>query len=155
MPRHPGGLRAGRGDRGTAPPADPPREQLPGAADRPTDGPAPLASPPNGERAPDPARPPREPSVESLARLVIRHRLVVVLGWLVLMVAGGAVAGTVTDRLSFDFSLPGQPGYEAEQQLIATFGTSTADTLLPVITVPEGSTIADRKADIAGVFAAL
>jgi RND superfamily putative drug exporter len=93
--------------------------------------------------------------VESLARFVLRHRLVVVLGWLVLMVAGGIVAGPVTDRLTFDFSLPGQPGYEAEQQLIATFGTSTADTLLPVITVPAGGTVADRKADIAGVFDAL
>ena len=93
--------------------------------------------------------------MESLARLVLRHRLVVVLGWLVLMVAGGIVAGPVTDRLTFDFSLPGQPGYKAEQDLIATFGTSTADTLLPVITVPEGGTVADRKADIAGVFDAL
>ena len=73
--------------------------------------------------------------METLARLVIRHRLVVVLGWLVLMVAGGAVASTVTDRLTFDFSLPGQPGYEAEEELIATFGSSTADTLLPVVTV--------------------
>jgi RND superfamily putative drug exporter len=93
--------------------------------------------------------------VDSLARFVLRHRLVVVLGWLALMVAGGIVAGPVTDRLTFDFSLPGQPGYEAEQQLIATFGTSTADTLIPVITVPAGSTVAERKADIAGVFAAL
>jgi RND superfamily putative drug exporter len=93
--------------------------------------------------------------VESLARFVLRHRLVVVLGWLTLMVAGGIVAGPVTDRLTFDFSLPGQPGFEAEKQLIATFGTSTADTLLPVITVPEGSTVADRKADITGVFDAL
>jgi RND superfamily putative drug exporter len=93
--------------------------------------------------------------VESLARLVIRHRLVVVIGWLVLMVAGGAVAGTVTDRLTFDFSLPGQPGYEAEQQLIATFGASTADTLVPVLTVPEGETVQGRAADIAGVFAAV
>ncbi|HEV7211559.1 MAG TPA: MMPL family transporter, partial [Blastococcus sp.] len=93
--------------------------------------------------------------MDSLARFVLRHRLVVVLGWLALMVAGGIVAGPVTDRLTFDFSLPGQPGYEAEQQLIATFGTSTADTLIPVITVPAGSTVAERKADIAGVFAAL
>jgi RND superfamily putative drug exporter len=93
--------------------------------------------------------------VESLARLVIRHRLVVVIGWLVLMVAGGAVAGTVTDRLTFDFSLPGQPGYEAEQQLIATFGASTADTLVPVLTVPEGETVQGRAADIAGVFDAV
>jgi putative drug exporter of the RND superfamily len=84
--------------------------------------------------------------VESLARFVLRHRLVVVLGWLALMVAGGIVAGPVTDRLTFDFSLPGQPGYEAEQQLIETFGTSTADTLVPVVTVP---------ADSAGVFDAV
>jgi len=93
--------------------------------------------------------------VESLARFVLRHRMVVVLGWLALMVAGGIVAGPVTDRLTFDFSLPGQPGYEAEQQLMETFGTSTADTLIPVITVPAGSTVAERKADIAGVFDAL
>jgi putative drug exporter of the RND superfamily len=39
--------------------------------------------------------------------------------------------------------------------LIATFGTSTADTLVPVITVPEGSTVADRGTEIAGVFDAV
>ncbi|QXG76500.1 MMPL family transporter [Modestobacter sp. L9-4] len=93
--------------------------------------------------------------MESLARFVIRHRLFVVLGWLVLMVAGGSVAGTVTDRLTFDFSLPGQPGYEAEEQLIATFGASTADTLVPVLTVPEGSTVTERAADVAGVYDAV
>jgi len=93
--------------------------------------------------------------VESLTRAVLRHRLLVVLGWLVLMVAGGIAAGPVTDRLTFDFSLPGQPGFEAEQELIATFGTSTADTLVPVITVPEGSTVADRGTEIAGVFDAV
>ena len=90
--------------------------------------------------------------MESLARLVLHHRLLVVLGWLVLMVAGGIAAGPVTDRLTFDFSLPGQPGYEAEKELVATFGTSTADTLVPVITVPEGSSVTDRAADIAAVF---
>ena len=93
--------------------------------------------------------------MESLTRVVLRHRLLVVLGWLVLMVAGGIAAGPVTDRLTFDFSLPGQPGYEAEQELIATFGTSTADTLVPVITVPEGGTVADRGAEIAVVFDAV
>nr|WP_246214462.1 MMPL family transporter [Modestobacter muralis] len=74
---------------------------------------------------------------------------------MVLMVAGGSTAGTVTDRLTFDFSLPGQPGYEAEVDLIETFGASTADTLVPVLTVPEGSTVADRSADVAGVFDAV
>src|SRR3954447_7819743 len=71
------------------------------------------------------------------------------------MVAGGAVAGTVTDRLTFDFSLPGQPGFEAEKELIATFGTSTADTLVPVVTVPDGGTVAERADDMAGVCEAV
>jgi RND superfamily putative drug exporter len=93
--------------------------------------------------------------VESLARFVLRHRLLVVLGWLALMVAGGVVAGPVADRLTFDFSLPGQPGFEAEQELIATFGTSTADTLVPVVTVPEGSTVAEHADDLAAVFDAV
>lgn len=43
-----------------------------------------------------------------------------------------AAAGGLGSRLSFDFSLPGQPGYEAEQQLLATYGVSSADTLVPV-----------------------
>jgi RND superfamily putative drug exporter len=93
--------------------------------------------------------------VSTLARLVLRHRMLVVLTWLALLVAGGIAAGPVTDRLSFDFSLPGQPGYQAERELISTFGASTADTLVPVITVPDGSTVAERAADIAGLFDAV
>src|SRR5829696_1441852 len=90
--------------------------------------------------------------VETLARLVLRHRLLVSLAWLALFVAGGLAASPATDRLTFDFSLPGQPGYQAEEQLIDTFGTTTADTLVPVITVPAGQTVQQRAADIAKVF---
>ncbi|HEV7658134.1 MAG TPA: MMPL family transporter [Mycobacteriales bacterium] len=90
--------------------------------------------------------------MEALARFVLRHRLLVALGWLVLLVGGGIAAGPAAGRLTFDFSLPGQPGYETEQQLIGTFGTSTADTLIPVLTVPAGSTVQQHAADIASVF---
>ncbi|WP_051683920.1 MMPL family transporter [Blastococcus sp. URHD0036] len=93
--------------------------------------------------------------MESLARLVLRHRRWVVFGWLALMIAGGIAAGPVSDRLTVDFSLPGQPGYEAEQDLIDTFGASTADTFVPVLTVPEGSTVAEQEADVAAVFDAV
>ncbi len=94
-------------------------------------------------------------SVERLARLVLRHRVLVAVVWLVLFVVGGAAAGRVTGRLTFDFSLPGQPGYETERQLIDTFGASTADTLVPVLTVPEGTTVAQRSAEVAKVFDAV
>jgi RND superfamily putative drug exporter len=93
--------------------------------------------------------------MERLARLVLKHRLWVAVSWLVLLVAGGAAAGPAAGRLSFDFSLPGQPGYQTEQKLIATFGTSTADTLVPVLTVPAGSTVQQHAADVAKVWQAV
>ncbi len=86
---------------------------------------------------------------------MLRHRLVVGLTWLVLFVAGFLATGPVTGRLSFDFSLPGQPGFQAEQQLIHTFGASTDDTLVPVLTVPDGSTVQQHAGDIAKVFDAV
>jgi putative drug exporter of the RND superfamily len=100
-------------------------------------------------------RPLRFGRVETLARFVLRHRLLVGLTWLMLFVAGIAAAGPVTNRLTFDFSLPGQPGYETEQQLISTFGTTSDDTFVPVVTVPAGNTVQDHAADIAKVFNAV
>ncbi len=93
--------------------------------------------------------------MESLARLVLKHRLLVAVTWLVLLVAGGAAAGPAAGRLSFDFSLPGQPGYQTEQKLIASFGTSTADTLVPVLTMPAGSTVQQHAAEVAKVWQAV
>ena len=77
------------------------------------------------------------------------------LAWLVLFVAGMVAAPAVANRLTFDFSLPGQPGYETEQQLVKTFGTSSSDTFVPVVTVPEGSTVEQDADKVAGVFDAL
>ena len=50
----------------------------------------------------------------------------------------GVAAGRLSDRLTFDFSLPGQPGDTAEKALMTDFGVSSADTLVPVLTMPEG-----------------
>jgi RND superfamily putative drug exporter len=90
--------------------------------------------------------------VERLARFVLRHRLLVSLTWLALFIAGGIAAGPAAGRLNFDFSLPGQPGYEAEEQMIATFGTSSADTFVPVLTMPAGETVQQHRADVKKVF---
>ena len=50
--------------------------------------------------------------MERFARLVLRHRRIVVALWLVLFLAGGVAAGRLSDRLSFDFSLPAAGGSE-------------------------------------------
>ncbi len=90
--------------------------------------------------------------MERLARFVLRHRAIVSVFWLVTFVAGGVAASGIADRLTVDFSLPGQPGSDTEQQLIDTFGVSTFDTLVPVVTVPAGETVAQDKQAVAEVF---
>ncbi len=90
--------------------------------------------------------------MQRFAEFVLRHRRMVAAVWLVLLVGGGAAAGRLSDRLTFDFSLPGQPGYEAERRLVDTFGVSSADTAVAVLTVPAGQTVQGRSAEVAAVF---
>jgi len=82
----------------------------------------------------------------------MHHRIVVSLFWLVMFVAGIAASSVVTDRLSLDFSLPGQPGDDAENLMIDKFGTSSFDTFVATVTVPEGDTVAQHQDDIAQIF---
>ena len=90
--------------------------------------------------------------METLARTVMRHRRVVSGVWLLLFMLGGWSASQLGDRLAFDFSLPGQPGDVAEQQLIESYGVSTFDTYVAVVTVPAGETVPGRQGDVAGVY---
>ena len=93
--------------------------------------------------------------MERLARTVMHHRRIVSAVWLALLLAGGFSASQLGDRLTFDFSLPGQPGDTAEKQLIDTYGISSFDTYIAVLTAPPGETIADNRAAAAGVFDAI
>jgi putative drug exporter of the RND superfamily len=93
--------------------------------------------------------------VDRFAELVLRHRLAISLTWLLLFLAGIVAAGQLSSRLTVDFSLPGQPGYEAEQQLIKNYGASTFDTFVPVLTVPAGQTVTDNRQQIASVYQAI
>jgi putative drug exporter of the RND superfamily len=90
--------------------------------------------------------------VERLARLVMHHRIVVSIFWLVMMAAGVVASGQLTDRWSLDFSLPGQPGDDAENLMIENFGTSTFDTYIATVTVPEGDTVTAHQDEIARIF---
>ncbi len=91
-----------------------------------------------------------------LSRLVLRHRLLVGLFWLAAFLVGAATAAATTERLTFDFSLPGQPGYEAEARLLAAYGNGgTNAPVLPVVSVSQGETVQQRADDVAAVFEAV
>ncbi|HVE63124.1 MAG TPA: MMPL family transporter [Mycobacteriales bacterium] len=69
--------------------------------------------------------------MKRLAEFVLRHRKLVCLAWLVLFIAGASLAGKTTERLVLDFSLPGQPGSDAAEEILDTFGNG--GELEPVI----------------------
>src|SRR6476659_994247 len=91
-----------------------------------------------------------------LGELVLRHRLMVVVGWMVIAVAGAMVTSTVSDRMTVNFSLPGQPGDTAANKIIAAFhnGGNTSP-ILATITLPQGQTITGHEAEVAKAFASV
>jgi putative drug exporter of the RND superfamily len=88
-----------------------------------------------------------------LTAFVLRHRRWIVGLWLLALVAGGAAAGKVSQRLSTDFSMPGQPGYVAAQQIMRVYGNGgqRAPSILTV-TVPAGETARSDQGQIAAAF---
>jgi RND superfamily putative drug exporter len=73
---------------------------------------------------------------------LLRHRRLVVVGWLAVLAAGIALAPAVNQRLSDNFSLPGQRGYEANLAIAETYGTGGhAHPTVPVITLPPATTV--------------
>ena len=93
--------------------------------------------------------------MERLARFVMHHRRIVALSWLVLFVVGGIAASGLGSRLTFDFSLPGQPGYEAEQHLIHSYGVSSDDTFVATLSDPAGGSLKSESRQVAAVFDAV
>ncbi len=77
-----------------------------------------------------------------LNTLVLRHKLIVVVAWLALAIAGAMTAATTTHRLSADFSLPGQPGYVTDTHIAALYhnGGGTEPAVV-VVNLPAGTTV--------------
>ena len=91
-----------------------------------------------------------------LAALVLRHRRWVAGFWVLALVAGMAAAGHLSSRLSLDFSLPGQPGYEAGRQISQLYGNGGGQPpSIIVVTAPAGQTAIADEAPIAAAFATL
>lgn len=89
------------------------------------------------------------------AEAVLRHRRLISALWVALFLVGGATAGLLADRLVVDYSLPGQPGYETERQIVATYGQSASSPLVAVVTAPDGQTVEDARDEVGAVFGAV
>ena len=87
----------------------------------------------------------------SLTRWVLAHKRIVVLTWLVLTVAGAAAAGPASEALRPEFSVPDGEGWEANVAISERYAGTGGNTvpLLPVVTLPQGTTVEDARADLA------
>ena len=88
-----------------------------------------------------------------LTRFVLAHRWWVIAAWLLLAVAGGLAAPHATARLSYDFGLPGQPGYETNHSIVDRFGSGGENA--PVLVVLGDGTRRVPRTAAAPVLAAM
>src|SRR4051794_34828211 len=80
------------------------------------------------------------------AEFVLRHRRWVIGFWLLVIVVGAALSSKVNDRLTIDFSLPGQPGPETAGKIQALVGNGGfTSPYLVTVTVPQGQTVTRGK----------
>jgi RND superfamily putative drug exporter len=75
-----------------------------------------------------------------VAEFVTQYRALFVAAWMLILVGGGIAAPHVGSRLSVDFSLPGQPGYETSKQITQIYGPNgtLGFTSIGVLTPPNG-----------------
>lgn len=91
-----------------------------------------------------------------LASFVLRHRRSIMIGWLVIFLAGGVASGKIGGRLKLDFSLPGQPGQEAANAVKHAYGVETTIApVIPVITLAPGQLVTDHQVQLGRAFAAI
>lgn len=94
--------------------------------------------------------------MRALADLAVRRRRWIYVFWGIMLVVGGLLAGKATDSLTYDFSLPDQPGYETDVKINEIYGNGgTVPPLIAVVTVPEGTTVDEHLDEIDRLFTGL
>src|SRR5438067_4731351 len=89
-----------------------------------------------------------------IAEFVLRHRRLVGISWVVIVIVGIALTQKTNNRLVVAFSLPGQPGTQTANQIDHEFhaGGKTAPYIV-TITLPAGQTVSNRSAAVGQAFA--
>jgi putative drug exporter of the RND superfamily len=93
----------------------------------------------------------------SLTRFVLRHKTLVALFWLVVAAAGVLTVSGTTQRMTNDFSMPGQ-AFQVDNQIARTYGNGGSQApFVPVLTAPAGQRIthAAPAAQAGRIFAAV
>jgi len=88
---------------------------------------------------------------------VLRHRRLVGLVWLVLLVLGGAASASLSRHLSQSFDIPGTPSSAAAAAIIQRYHSGGTETpLVLVVLLPHGKSVyqAAIRADLGAGFAA-
>ncbi len=98
--------------------------------------------------------------MSSLTRWVLAHKRIVVIGWIVLTIAGIAASGPASGRLTNDSSVPDTEGWETTVAIAERYDGSpdgSSSPLLPVVTLPTGKTVDSPgvKTELAAVDARL
>src|SRR3954471_23535487 len=90
--------------------------------------------------------------MSAVTHLVLKHKRAVVISWVLLTIAGAAAAGPASRALDPEFSVPGREGWATNVAIAQRYrGTGgTSQPLLPVVTLPWGTTVSSP-----GVRAAL
>ncbi len=79
-----------------------------------------------------------------ITRILLRHKALVVLAWVLLAAAGAATASHTVHRFSQSYAIPGQPSDRADTAILQRYGNGGAqDPLVPVLTVPAGQSVRD------------
>jgi putative drug exporter of the RND superfamily len=94
--------------------------------------------------------------MQRLAEFVLQHRRWVIGFWGLVLVAGIALAGKTTSRLTVDFSLPGQPGTQTAHQIKAVLGNGgDTNPYLVSITLPAGQQVSANLSTVGQTFSAV
>ncbi len=88
-----------------------------------------------------------------LARLVLAHRRLILLLWVLLLPAGIYGASHVSKRLKLDFSLPGQPGYETAKKITHLYGNGgDTNPAVVLVSLPAGQVVTREQSGLKAAF---
>jgi RND superfamily putative drug exporter len=86
--------------------------------------------------------------MNGLTAFVLRHRRLVMLAWLAVVLAGVATLSSTTKRLSTEFKLPNEPSYIADSKINALYHNGGLTVPIVVaVTAPAGQVATPAQAD--------